>query len=302
MAQGEFIRGHSFKGETVMDSSPWKNRIVGDVEVAPNELIANDRNFRVHPRAQKAALAGAIAEIGFLRSLTVNKRSGRIIDGHLRLELALDKGEPTIPVEYVDLTEEEEAIALATIDPIAAMAMTNKEALEALLHDANVRDAGLRDMLADLAQKNGILLAGLNGNPNGLTDPDAVPEPPDEAITKRGDLWILDKHRLLCADSSRPEDVDQLLAGAPIHLVNTDPPYNVRVEPRSSNAIAAGLSSFETTHHQKSGVARCPEKSQPTPRKLRAKDRPLANDFVSEEEFTGGRRMSMRKQMARAGL
>jgi DNA modification methylase len=165
------------------------------------------------------------------------------------------------------------------------MALTNREALEALLHDANVRDAGLRDMLADLAQRNGILLAGLNGNPDGLTDPDAVPEPPDEAITKPGDLWILGNHRLLCADSSRPEDVDQLLAGEPIHLVNTDPPYNVRVEPRSNNAIAAGLSSFETTHHQRFDVERHPEKSQPTTKKLRAKDRPLANDFVSEEEF-----------------
>ena len=74
----------------------------------------------------------------------------------------------------------------------------------------------------------------------GLTDPDEVPEPPDEAITQPGDLWILGDHRLLCGDSSKPEDVDRLLDGATIHLVNTDPPYNVKVEPRSNNAIAAG--------------------------------------------------------------
>jgi hypothetical protein len=73
----------------------------------------------------------------------------------------------------------------------------------------------------------------------GLTDPDEVPEPPDEAITQPGDLWLLGEHRLLCGDSSRPEDVDRLLNGQPIHLVNTDPPYNVKVEPRSNNAIAA---------------------------------------------------------------
>ena len=72
----------------------------------------------------------------------------------------------------------------------------------------------------------------------------------------------------------------------PIHLVNTDPPYNVKVEPRSNNAIAAGLSSFQgTTHHQGFDVERYPEKAKPTTRKLRAKDRPLANDFVSDEEF-----------------
>jgi len=69
-----------------------------------------------------------------------------------------------------------------------------------------------------------------------------------------------------------------------VHLVNTDPPYNVKVEPRSNNAIAAGLSSFAPTHHQKLDVARHPEKAKPTG-KMRPKDRPLANDFVSDEKF-----------------
>lgn len=120
----------------------------------------------------------------------------------------------------------------------------------------------------------------------GLCDPDDVPAPPDEAVTQPGDLWILGEHRLLCGDSSKPEDVDRLLDGATIHLVNTDPPYNVKVEPRSNNAIAAGLSSFQgTKHHQALDLARHPGKSKPTGKKLRAKDRPLANDFVSDEEF-----------------
>jgi DNA modification methylase len=124
---------------------------------------------------------------------------------------------------------------------------------------------------------------------DGLTDPDDVPLPPDEATTQPGDLWILGDHRLLCADSSEPEDVDRLLGGASIHLVNTDPPYNVKVEPRSNNAIAAGNSSFaapekKRTHHQSLDLARHPSKSKPTG-KMRAKDRPLANDFVSDAEF-----------------
>jgi DNA modification methylase len=81
--------------------------------------------------------------------------------------------------------------------------------------------------------------------------------------------------------------VDRLLGGTAIHLVNTDPPYNVKVEPRSNNAIAAGLSSFAGYGNSDPGrdVVRCPEKAAPTTRKLRAKDRPLANDFVSDEEF-----------------
>ena len=67
---------------------------------------------------------------------------------------------------------------------------------------------------------------------DGLCDPDDVPAPPDEAITQPGDLWMLGDHRLLCGDSAKPEDVDRLLGGAAIHLCNTDPPYNVKVEPR----------------------------------------------------------------------
>jgi DNA modification methylase len=124
------------------------------------------------------------------------------------------------------------------------------------------------------------------GVKDGLTDADEVPEPPDAAITQPGDLWILGEHRLLCGDSAKPDDVDRLLDGATIQLCNTDPPYNVRVEPRSNNAIAAGLSSFQgTKHHQKFDVERHPEKANPTQKKMRAKDRPLINDFVSEEEF-----------------
>src|SRR5690606_11264179 len=78
----------------------------------------------------------------------------------------------------------------------------------------------------------------------GQADPDDVPAPPADPITQPGDLWILGNHRLLCGDSSKREDLDRLLDGQVIHWVNTDPPYNVKVEPRSNNAIAAGNSSF----------------------------------------------------------
>jgi len=123
-----------------------------------------------------------------------------------------------------------------------------------------------------------------------------APEPPEDPVSRPGDLWILGEHRLLCGDSSDPEAVDRLLDGASIHLVNTDPPYNVKVEPRSNNAIAAGLSSFPAAknaveasdargmHHQGFDLARHKTKSRPTGR-MRPKDRPLANDFISDEAF-----------------
>ena len=132
---------------------------------------------------------------------------------------------------------------------------------------------------------------GDHGAKAGLTDPDAIPEPPDEATTVRGDIWILGEHRLMCGDSSLPEDMARLLAGEPVQLVNTDPPYNVAVQPRSNNAFVTGQTNFAPKKQHASkrdrglDAKRKAGPSKGTTTKLRAKDRPLANDFVSDEEF-----------------
>jgi DNA modification methylase len=115
-------------------------------------------------------------------------------------------------------------------------------------------------------------------------DEDDVPDQPADPVTKPGDLWALGEHRLLCGDSSDGASVARLLSGQPIHLVNMDPPYNVKVEPRSNNAIAAGLSSFQGKNkNQRFDKARGAA-GKPFG-KMRAKDRPLENDFISDEDF-----------------
>ena len=126
------------------------------------------------------------------------------------------------------------------------------------------------------------------GVKDGLTDPDEIPQPPDDAITKPGDLWILGDHRLLCGDSSKTEDVDRLLDGEKIQLVNTDPPYNVAVAPRTNNAWAAGerrgmprpelADAFGDWDLKEEAEGGKPQ----TDKKMRARDRVLANDFVSD--------------------
>ncbi|MGC8634862.1 MAG: DNA modification methylase [Candidatus Limnocylindrales bacterium] len=240
--------------------------------------MPNDANWRSHSRAQERALEGALGEVGWVAPVLVNQRSGRLVDGHLRVERALAHGEPAIPVTFVDLSEEEERFALATLDPLAAMAGADPAKLAALLAQVTPDDEALAAMLADLAHTYGIL-------PTGLTDPDEIPAPPEVATTQPGDLWVMGAHRLLCGDAGNPDDLDRLLGGVPVDLVHTDPPYNVRVEPRSNNAIAAGLSSFPAAHHQRFDRARHPGKARPTQRTLRAKDRPLANDFLSRDAF-----------------
>jgi len=256
----------------------WRSRILASTLEDPGSLLANPRNWRTHPAAQRKALRGSLDTVGWVQQVIVNKATGNVVDGHARIEEALSRSEPVVPVLWVDLSPEEEALVLATLDPIAAMAEADDERLRELLAEVAVDDEGLAALLADLA--------GEVARP-GLVDPDDVPEPPDAATIRPGDLWVLGDHRLLCGDAGSAADLDRLLGGAVVALLNTDPPYNVKVEPRSNNAIAAGLSSFAApqTHHQALDLARHPEKAAPTTRKLRAKDRPLENDFVSDEAF-----------------
>jgi hypothetical protein len=100
----------------------WRNRITRHADVRPAELVPNPANWRTHPRWQQRALAGALGEVGWVAQVMVNTTTGQVVDGHLRLELALSRGEPTVPVAYVELSEEEERLVLATLDPIGALA------------------------------------------------------------------------------------------------------------------------------------------------------------------------------------
>src|SRR5579883_2442809 len=139
--------------------SDWKNKIVGHDEVDPAVLVANDRNWRKHPEFQRKALRGAIGDVGFICSVTVNRRTNRIIDGHLRVDLALADGVPTIAVEYVDLDDAEEAEALATIDPLVSLAGTDPMQFDCLLREVHTGSAEIQELLDGLAKDAGLFLS-----------------------------------------------------------------------------------------------------------------------------------------------
>ena len=235
------------------------------------------------------ALRRSLRFFGTVEPVVVNRRSGRIVGGHQRVKAAEAEGIDELPVCYVDLDDPSEKQLNLALNRIHGE--WDEEALERVLADLKTQGAdmvltGFTD--AELEE----FLRGPDGPKDGLTDPDLIPEPPDDPATQPGDLIVLGQHRLLCGDSAKAEDVARLLDGTRIHLVNTDPPYNVKVEPRSNNAIATGLSTKgnvpssqrEKLHHQQLDLARHPEKSKPTG-KMRAKDRPLQNDFMSDEAF-----------------
>jgi DNA modification methylase len=257
------------------------------IEMLPiHEVHEYERNPRQISDRAVDAVAASIKEFGFKVPVIIDA-DNVLVAGHTRVRAARKLGLQTVPAIRADDLSPEQVKAFRLADnQLATLTTWDLELLPLELAELQAMDLDLSLLGFDQDELAQLLDPGVK---QGLTDPDDVPEPPDEAVTQPGDLWVLGDHRLLCGDSSKPEDVDRLLDGQPIHLTNTDPPYNVKVEPRSNNAIAAGLSSFASpdalSHHQGFDLARDPEKAKRTTRKLRPRDRPLTNDFVSDEQF-----------------
>ncbi|MFO0911477.1 MAG: DNA modification methylase [Pirellulales bacterium] len=260
--------------------------------------------YERNPRHNEDAIgpvARSIEAYGWRQPIVVDG-DGIIVVGHTRLLAARKLGLSKVPVHVAtDLTPEQVKAYRLADNRLNEIASWNFDLLPIELADLQSAEYDLTLLGFDQEELAKLLGGDIK---EGLTDPDDIPEPPDEPVTQPGDLWILGNHRLLCGDSGSVSDLDRLLDGQPIHLVNTDPPYNVKVEPRSKNAIAAGLSSFSndaaakklkndqgmaafTAAMQKSGKhsGTATVEAPTAKRKMRAKDRPLVNDFVSDEEF-----------------
>lgn len=150
----------------------FQNRIVGEGIEKPENLLANPANWRLHPQFQQDALKGVLNEIGWVQRVIVNQRTGYVVDGHARVAVAMREGATEVPVLYVDLSEREEALILATLDPIGGLAGTDGEQLRALLEDVSTGDAALQQLLADMAK--GV-------EPVSIIDPGLDDEPDDQS-------------------------------------------------------------------------------------------------------------------------
>lgn len=208
------------------ERTAWRSRIIGHGEEPPDQLLANPKNWRIHPKEQERALGSVLDAVGWVQDVIVNRRTGHLIDGHLRVSAAISRSEPTVPVVYVDLDEDEEALILATLDPLGAMATTDREQLADLMADVTREDGAVRETLERVARQEHVTLAAA-----GLTDPEAVPEVSPEPYVCPGDLWALGDHRLLCGDATSAEDVARVLGGERPALMVTDPPYGVNYDP-----------------------------------------------------------------------
>jgi len=248
------------------------------------------RPYEQNPRHNDAAVeavARSIREFGFRQPIVVDAE-GVIVVGHTRWKAAKALGLAEVPVHVAtDMSPEQIKAYRIADNKVADLAEWDYDLLPIELSELRGMDVDL-DLLGFSSEELEKMLGADVHGTEGLTDPDAVPEPPDEAVTQPGDLWLLGDHRLLCGDAGKAEDVDRLLDGATVQLVNTDPPYNVGVASRSSNAIA--VSGDRPIGQQGMDIAIRGKKpiygaTYAKTKKLRPKDRPLVNDFISDEQF-----------------
>jgi DNA modification methylase len=206
-----------------------RNRIVGSGEKPASQFQANAANWRVHPKAQQEALDAVLDTVGWVGRVLENQRTGNLIDGHLRIMQALKRGDETpVPFDLVDLDPAEEALVLASIDPIAAMATADKEKLSDLLNSIQSEDQSVADLLQSIAKENRVKIASDAGG--GNSDPDEIPEQRAATNIKAGDLFQLGRHRLLCGDSTSADAVAALMGDARADCVFTSPPYGVGID------------------------------------------------------------------------
>jgi len=115
--------------------TPWRNRIVRQGMLPVDDVLFNPFNWRIHPRGQQESLGDVLEQVGWVQQVIVNETTGHLVDGHLRVLLAERHNEGTVPAIWVSLSEEEEKLVLASLDPIGAMAVADQEKLDELLKD-----------------------------------------------------------------------------------------------------------------------------------------------------------------------
>ena len=186
-------------------------------------LLAYGKNPRTHTETQVAQIVRSIEEFGFTNAILIDE-SDTIIAGHGRTEASRLLNIEYVPILVLKGLSEDQRRAYVMAD-------------NALAQNAGWDDGLLKLELGALSDSgydysvigfDDDFIAGFLDDPStGHTDPDDVPEPPAEAITQPGDLWILGDHRLLCGDSTDAESVAYLMDGAKAGCVITDPPYGI---------------------------------------------------------------------------
>ncbi len=179
-----------------------------------------------NPRDNDAAVphvAASIRRFGWQQPI-VARRSGEVIAGNTRLKAAKQLGHDKVPVHWFEGSDLDATAYSIADNRTHEFAEWDEPALASLLEQLRVEDA--LDGVGYTTDDIDALLAELMQDAEDVEDP-GPEKPPEQPVTRPGDLWVLGNHRLLCGDSTKLEDVKRVMDGHKAGLVATDPPYLV---------------------------------------------------------------------------
>jgi len=170
-------------------------------------------------------LKRSIREFDIVEPLVWNERTGNLVGGHQRLKVLQELGYTEVEVSVVDMNEAKEKALNVALNKISGDWDMDK--LKDVIDDLSEQGFDLDLTGFDASELDDIMQSFKS---EGEIIEDEVPDPPEEPVTKPGDLWILGSHRLLCGDATVQTDVDKMLDGVKPLLMVTDPPYGVNYD------------------------------------------------------------------------
>jgi len=224
--------------------SNWQNRIIKTEFVNPKTIVKNPDNYREHPDLQRQMMDSILDQVGWVQTVIVNVTTGHLIDGHMRVEEAIAHGEDSIPVTFIEISEEEESRILATFDPVGSFAKESSKKFEGLISNITADNTALSDLVAKVAKRNRLEF-GVDGVEREKPDKDQKREQEEEDRkklaekwgVKLGQTWVIPSktvdghnHILVCGDSSEQDVVRKLMGKQRAKLFATDPPYGIDFE------------------------------------------------------------------------
>lgn len=194
-------------------------------------------------------LKRSIEEFGYVEPIVWNERTGNMVGGHQRYKIMVHElGLAELEVSVVDLDDDQEKLLNLALNKVSgrwdegALAWLLEELQEngADLTLSGFDDGEIEDLISTLPDVPEVETPVVEDDFDVQRALDDIKEPE----TRRGDVWQLGPHRLVCGDATDPEDIALLMDGAKAALVVTDPPYNVAVESDSERLAADGRSSI----------------------------------------------------------
>ena len=188
-----------------------------------DDLLPYVRNSRTHSPEQVAKLAGAIKEFGWTVPILVDK-DGVIVAGHGRVMAARKLGVDVVPTIVLDhLTEAQKRAYVIADNRLALDAGWDDEMLKVELGELTGEGFDLALTGFSEEEIKRLTQAIESIQPEG--DENAVPDVQEDPVSKLGDVWILDRHRVVCGDSTDPESFAKAVNGSTADILFTSPPY-----------------------------------------------------------------------------